>query len=208
MFDQRMMLHTTLQIGDRKVDVVDTHLTLLDAPGNTQNLVELRKTLEGLEAQGRTVIAAGDMNTNFALARGGEADAHGIRATPTDTAAELKDRYGKGPSNIGDAADLKAAQALLAGHNYFWDAANRKVLVDGRALAPEEAQALLDSGKFAKGSAEEKRLQLAVDGATLGGGDRLDNIFASKNVRFTSALIDQSTHASDHRPIFADVRWD
>jgi endonuclease/exonuclease/phosphatase family metal-dependent hydrolase len=98
---------------------------------------------------------------------------------------------------------------LAGSMNTFWDAPTRSVLVDGTLMSPEQALAELKTGKLDPKSDRYRQLRDVADGSTLLGGDRrFDNIFASKDVRIESALIDQTTRASDHQPAMATIRWD
>lgn len=207
--DSRHMLHATIQVGNRTVDVLDGHLTLFGAETNARQVAQIAELSRSLEAQGHTVIATGDWNTNFALAGEGQADPKGTYDTPTDTAAEFKDRTGYSTvGNNGNPADKAAMDRLIGQMNYFWNAESRSVLVEGQLMTPEQAQAELRSGKVDPKSDRHRALMLAADGATVLGADkRFDNIFASKDARFVSAHIDQTTRSSDHQPVVAELKW-
>ena len=107
------------------------------------------------------------------------------------------------------AENRKALNDLFERFGYFWDAPERTVSSNGALMTPEEAQRTLATSKLPPDSPEAKRLRAIMDGATLPSGYlRFDNIFASKDVRFESAHIDQATRASDHQPISARLCWD
>jgi endonuclease/exonuclease/phosphatase family metal-dependent hydrolase len=206
--DSRHMIHATLKVGDRTVDVLDGHLTLFGAETNARQVEQMASMAKAMEAKGHTVVVTGDWNTNFALAREGAADAKGTFETPTDTVSEFKDRTGFTPGNNGNARDKAAMNRLLDQMNYFWDTESRSVLVDGQLTTPEQALAELKSGTVDPKSDRHRKLMLAADGATVLGADkRFDNIFASKDAQFVSAHIDQTTTASDHQPVIAELKW-
>jgi endonuclease/exonuclease/phosphatase family metal-dependent hydrolase len=208
--DKRHMLHATLQVGDRSVDVLDGHLTLFGAGLNTQQLDQIGALAKRYEQQGHSVVLSGDWNTNVAMSGPNTADANGTLETPTDTNAEYRDRWrGMGVGNNGQAANMAAMNRLRDQLNYFWDAPTRTVLVEGQLMTPEQAIAELRSGTLDPQSTRYQALRRAADGSTvLGSAKRFDNVFTSKDMRFTSAHIDQTTQASDHQPVVTEVRWD
>lgn len=207
--DKRFGVLATIQVGDRTVDLMTAHLTLFGSDINAQQIAQMDAIAQSREAKGHTVVMTGDWNTNAALAGTHPADAKGRLDTPTDTAAEARDRFSFGLGNVGDAADKAALDRLAGRMNNFWDAPSRTVLVEGTLMTPEQALAELQSGKVDPKSARFRQLRDAADGATLlGAGRRFDNIFTSKDARIESAFIDQTTHGSDHQPALAEVRWD
>jgi len=204
----RSVLRASLQIGDRTVDVMDTHLTLKNTAGNARMLQALNDSVARQQAQGHPVVLAGDMNTNFGLAQPGTADPRGTVATPTDTAQELKDRYGIDPGNIGDPADQQAAQQLLSRMNGAWTAPDREVQLHGQRITPEQALAELQSGSIPEGSRRYHELLTVLDGVThLGANKRFDNILATQDLHIRSTLVDQDTRASDHQPVMSVIDW-
>ncbi len=206
--DSRHMLHATIKVGDRTVDVLDGHLTLFGNQTNARQIDQIAGLTERLAAQGHTVVAAGDWNANFAIAPGapGVADGKGMIATPTDTKAEYADRYGAGAGNMGFAANQAAAARLQRGMTGFWEAPSRTVRVLGQTLTLEQALAALRAEPA--GTRRHEALRLAVDGITcLGGRKRFDNIFASRDVRVEASHIDQTTRASDHQPVSTELTW-
>jgi len=214
--EPRRVLETRIQVGDRSIDVWDTHLSLHDARSNALELERLGKLVGEAEQSGRTVVLAGDFNHNFGLARSGaRADPAGTFATPTDTAAEFRDRYPASvPGNVGDPAAQQAAQRLLGQLQDFWSAPVRHVVVDGRAIDPASvAGELQQLAEVPSRSAAQQRrfeqLKDAFDGNShLTANKRFDNILSTRNVRIASALIDQTAHASDHQAVLAEIRWD
>ena len=156
------------------------------------------------------VLAAGDFNTNFALAGQGKADEAGAFDTFTDTPQEVRSRYDyRAIGNIADPANKAAVDELNATMTNFWTAENRTVLVDGQLMTPEQAQAELKSGKVDRKSERYQQLVKAMDGLThLSAHKRFDNILSSRNARIESAHIDQTAKGSDHQPLMAEVRWD
>lgn len=210
--DTRYAIHARLKVGDREVDMLNGHLQLMGAEINAGHVREVTQWATELERQGRTVVLAGDWNTNMATfdRPGSVADAKGEIETPTDTYAEARERRpGTGLSNSGNPENREALVGLFERFGYYWDAPERTVKSNGALMTPEEAQRALAAGKLAPDSAEAKRLRAVMDGATLPSGYlRFDNLFASKDVRFESAHIDQTTRASDHQPISARLRWD
>ena len=209
----RSLLRATIRVGDRRIDILDTHLSLGDGRANASQIAALADYVAARKAEGRTVIAAGDFNANLALAtrpgRPPAADAAGRYDTPTDTLAEFRDRYGVGPGNIARPDVQAAASRLLGTMRPHWDAPDRSVIVEGAPLTPEQARAELAAGRAPVGSARHKQLLLAMDGAThLGARKRFDHVLATPDVRMASALVDQSATGSDHQPVLAEVRWD
>lgn len=208
---KRSILHAQLRVGDRIVDVLDNHLSLKNAQSNAEELQELAAYARKLARQGHTVIAAGDFNTNFALAGEGRvADAAGRLETPTDTIEEFAARYPRSiGGNVVAPADKAAVDRLAAELPNFWTAApDRQVIVRGRTMTPEEALEELRSGAVPPGGARYLELLKAADGIThLGANKRFDNIFVSRDARIQRALIDQTSKGSDHQPVLAEIAW-
>lgn len=208
--NKRHMTHATIQVGDRLIDVLSGHLTLVGTDQNTRQLEQIADLAKGYERQGHSVLVAGDWNTNMAVSGEGRADAQGAWDTATDTNAEYRQRHpGRGVGHQGNPENLAAIDRLRAGLNDFWDAPTRTVLVEGTMMTPEQALAELRAGKVDPKSPRHAALVRAADGSTLmGASKRFDNILASKDMRFETAHIDQTTQASDHQPIISEVRWD
>jgi endonuclease/exonuclease/phosphatase family metal-dependent hydrolase len=206
--ETRSVLRATLRVGGRAIDVLDTHLALGDEASNARQLERLATLVAEREQLGHAVVLAGDFNDNFSLARQGAADPKGVVATPTDTAQEFKDRYGSSvEGNIADARVASAARNLLEKMNYYWDAPDRRVVLDGKVLSLDEVRAELT--RAAPGSPRQKELLKALDGTShLTANKRFDNIFASKSLRIAASTIDQTARASDHQAVLAEVRWD
>jgi endonuclease/exonuclease/phosphatase family metal-dependent hydrolase len=207
--NKRHMTHATIAVGDRKIDVLSGHLTLNGLSQNTMQVDQIAKLARGYEQQGHSVLVAGDWNTNLAIHGDGRADAKGAWDSATDTNAEFRDRHpGRAVGHQGNAENLAALDRLRSGLNDFWDAPNRTVLVDGTLMTPEQALAELKSGKVDPTSDRHAALVRAADGSTLmGASKRFDAVLASKDLRFESAHIDQTTEASDHQPVVTEVRW-
>jgi endonuclease/exonuclease/phosphatase family metal-dependent hydrolase len=207
--NKRHMTHATIQVGDRLIDVLSGHLTLVGTDQNTRQLDQIADLAAGYERAGHSVLVAGDWNTNMAVSGQGQADAKGAWDTATDTNAEFRQRHpGRGVGHQGNPANLAAIDRLRAGMNDFWDAPTRTVLVEGTMMTPEQALAELRAGKVDPQSPRHAALVRAADGSTLmGASKRFDNILASKDMRFETAHIDQTTQASDHQPVLAEVRW-
>lgn len=207
--EKRTILHARIKAGGRTIDVLDNHLALGYTAGNTRQLEHLAKLSKGLQAEGHTVIAAGDFNTNFQLAGQGKADAAGRIDTETDTAKEIKKRYKGVIGNVGDPANKAALDRLLGEMQSYWDAApTRTALVDGRLMTPEQAKALLRAENPVPGSERYKKLLRAMDGVShLAASKRFDNILASKDVKVASAHIDQTSTSSDHQAVATELRW-
>lgn len=208
--NKRHMTHATIQVGDRHIDVLSGHLTLVGTDQNTQQLNQIAELAKGYERAGHSVLVAGDWNTNLAVSGQGQADVRGAWDTATDTNAEYRNRHpGRGVGHQGNPENLAAIDRLRAGLNDFWDAPTRTVLVEGTMMTPEQALAELKAGKVDPKSARHAALLRAADGSTLmGSSKRFDNILASKDMRFETAHIDQTTQASDHQPVISEVRWD
>ena len=206
--DSRHLLHATLRVGDRTVDVLDGHLTLFGSETNARQIDQIAGLAERLAREGHTVVAAGDWNANFAIAPAGKAvaDPRGSLATPTDTQAEYRDRYASGAGNLGHGANQAAAARLQRALTSYWDAPTRTVRVLGQTLTVEQVLAALQAEPA--GTARHAALRLAADGITcLGGRKRFDNIFASRDARVVASHIDQTTRASDHQPIWTELSW-
>jgi endonuclease/exonuclease/phosphatase family metal-dependent hydrolase len=197
----RSALEVQLQVGKRRVDVLDTHLSLYDAGANAEELRQLTALARRAEARGETVVVAGDFNANMALLPGG-VDAEG---TPTDTPAEFSRRYaGAAPGNVADPRVAAAGAQLCGELQGYWTATDRRVLTDEGELTPEQALAALPYADPARAA----RLRLAADGVShLGARKRFDNILVSRDAYVALAAIDQTTRASDHQPVLADLRW-
>lgn len=207
--DARHLTHATIQVGDRSLSVLNGHLTLFGAETNAKQLDQITEMARNLEAQGHSVIVTGDFNTNFGFAGPGVEDSKGSFETPTDTPREFKDRVGMNVGNNGHPAGKAAMDRLTSHLQNFWEAETRTVLVGGQLMTPDQAREELAGGKVPVGSDRYKQLVRVMDGSTvLGASKRFDNIFASRDVRITSAHIDQTTRASDHQPVTAEIRWD
>ncbi|MBO9541246.1 endonuclease/exonuclease/phosphatase family protein [bacterium] len=207
--EKRSFLSASLKVGGKEIEILDAHLSFADPVANAKQQQELADYVAERQQEGKTVILAGDFNTNFALAKGGTADANGTVATPTDTAAEYRERYGVDLGNVGDAKNRAATERLLSLMKSNWQAPERLALVDGQAMTPEEARQELASGKAAPGSERHKALLRAMDGITnFEDEKRYDNILATSDVRIASTLVDQTTRGSDHQPVLASIRWD
>jgi endonuclease/exonuclease/phosphatase family metal-dependent hydrolase len=189
--DARFGTHVTLKVGDRAVDVLTGHLTLFGQGQNTEQMAQLHDLSASLQKQGHTVVLTGDWNTNMAAVEPESTLGH-----PT-------------AGNTASPANRAAIQRLMGDMNYYWDAPNRTVLVDGTLMTPEQARAELQSGKVDPKSERYRQLEQAADGSTvLSAYKRFDNVFTSKDARIESAFIDQTTRASDHQPVVTDIRWD
>jgi endonuclease/exonuclease/phosphatase family metal-dependent hydrolase len=206
--ESRSVLLATLNVGGRKVDVLDTHLTLGDSRENAKELRQLTALAKAREALGHTVVVGGDFNANMTLALPGTPEPRGTLSTPSDTAAKFRDRYGEGAGNMGDARDQMAGQALFTELQGYWTAPNRTVIQDGHAITPEAAIKLLNSDTIEVGTPRYKQLMMALDGVShLGARKRFDNLLVSKDVTVTSASIDQDAKGSDHSPVSAQFRF-
>jgi endonuclease/exonuclease/phosphatase family metal-dependent hydrolase len=206
----RRALEAAIQVGDRQVDLVDAHLGLFDTKSNGRQVGALADLVAQRQKEGKTVLLAGDFNDNFMLARGGTADASGTRRTVTDTPSEFQARYAQSilgnivnpRGRCGGEAAARRDELLLG----FSAAAgrHRRRHDDPRGGAREAAER---SG--GEGLAAYLALEHVADGTShLSANKRFDNIFASKKVRITSSVIDQTTRASDHQPVMAEIRWD
>lgn len=195
----RSALTASLDVGGRPIDVLDTHLSLFNPKGNAEQLRELNAMMRAREAKGRTVVLAGDFNTNLALADG--------FGTPTNTVAEWNRRYnrdGKSPvGNIADADVRDAAVKLLAGRRGFWDAEERTM-----KRADGDVDAAAAARQLRLGAVPTRALLEAADGISHPGArKRFDNIIVSRDVRLTHSVIDATTTASDHRPVMTTLAW-
>lgn len=207
---KRSILHAQIRVGDRVVDVLDTHLSLKHAPSNAAELQELADYAARLSDAGHTVVAAGDFNTNFALAGDNKADAAGTIETPTDTMAEFRARYPCSVrGNVATPEGKAGVDRLATELRSFWtEAANREVVVGGLPTTADAALGELKSGKVKAGSARYEQLQRAADGIThFGAGKRFDNVFVSRDARVERAVIDQTAQGSDHQPVLAEFAW-
>lgn len=208
--ERRGVLEATFETGGKKFAMLDTHLTLKDARLNGQQLTELQRKAQDYRAKGYEVILVGDFNTNLALKEGKTTEGNGF-ADPTDTVAEFKQRYGH-PSagNITDAANMRAANGLRGELQSAWETSDKRYSITSKdaELTPEEARAMLASGKVQKGSDEWKVLTATADGMThLGAAKRFDNILVSKDLKVTQTAIDMASKASDHQAVMADLEW-
>lgn len=206
----RGSLEATFTAGGRKFAVLDTHLTLNDPQLNAAQLAILREKAAAYEAKGYQVVMMGDFNTNLALSNGASTPGAAF-SDETDTVAEWKARYGKGSAgNVGDAANMRAADALRQELKPAWEAAVKRysVTTHDAEMTPDEARALLAKGDVAKGSPEWKVLAAAADGIThLGADKRFDNILVSEGLEVREAAIDMTSKASDHQIVTAEVSW-
>lgn len=206
--ESRSVLRATIRVGGKALDVLDTHLSLGDEVSNARQLTRIAELVQQREKLGHTVLLAGDFNDNFSLVRPGLADPKGTTATPTDTVSEFQERYPKSVvGNVTEPAVAEAARALLDRMGYYWDAPDRRVILEGRAMTLDEVRAAL--AQEPAGTPRHAALLKALDGTShLTANKRFDNILASKDVRFASSTIDQTTRASDHQAIVAEIRWD
>lgn len=207
--ENRSMLNVSLKIGNKEIEIIDTHLSLGNSKANAEQIEQLTDYINQQKAKGKIVITAGDFNTNFGLTGNGTLDKSGEINTPTDTVKEFSERYKAGAGNIANPEVKKQADRLVSMTNTAWDKAeNKSVIVDGKNITPEQAMKELKSGKVAKDSPRYKALLSVVDGNThLGANKRFDNIFTTKNVKINSVVIDQTTKASDHQPVTVDLSW-
>lgn len=207
--ETRSMLNVSLKVGNKEVEIIDTHLSLGNSKANSEQIEQLTDYINQQKAKGKIVIAAGDFNTNFSLAGNGIQDKAGELNTPTDTLQEFSERYKVGVGNISNSEVKKQADRLVSMTNSAWNKAEKKfAIVDGKKITPEQALNELKSGKIDKNSPKYKALLSVIDGNThLGANKRFDNIFTTKNVKINSVTIDQTTKASDHQPVTVDLSW-
>lgn len=184
--EQRGMLQSTIQVGARKIAILDTHLTLSSSSDNAKQLQILKEQGEKLEKEGYSVIMMGDFNTNLG------------------TTEDYQKRYGKGLGNAGDAKDNLAIESLLKEFPSYWQGEKRE-LIDkkGKTITPEAAQEELKSAT--KGTVRYRELQDLADGNSHTAADkRFDNILTKLKVE--KAQIDFSAKGSDHQPVWADIK--
>lgn len=201
----RTALHAQVKVGGKTVHLVDVHHSLAMTDANTAQVKHLAALAKGWAGRGDVVIAGGDFNTNFNLAKAGKADAKGDYTTPTDTPREFADRHdGWTAGNGADAANLEALEALKGTLQDAWTAPVRTVVTAKGALTPEQAREALKALK--PGTPAFKAMLLAADGVSqLGGKKRFDNVLVSPNARVAAATVDQTATGSDHQPVYADV---
>ncbi|MEZ0367704.1 MAG: endonuclease/exonuclease/phosphatase family protein [Candidatus Sericytochromatia bacterium] len=203
--ENRSLLRASLKIGQRTVEIVDTHLSLSNPEANATQLQQLSDYVVARRATGASVLIAGDFNTNFALT-GGAQDAPGQFQTPTDTLAEYVDRYQRHPGNIADASDAAAARRLTSLLQSHWQAPERSVLSSEGSITPEDA--LKELPQVKRGSPRHKQLLYILDGVSHGGAaKRFDNLLASRDLKLVSSRIDQTATGSDHWPVLMEVAW-
>ncbi|QRK10925.1 endonuclease/exonuclease/phosphatase family protein [Archangium violaceum] len=221
--EDRGALRAVLEVWGRPVSVYVVHHTLGDTSINASDLRQLHRLLHAC-GPGPAVVM-GDFNANVAIKRDGTwLLAQLRRYDPTHTVEEYQARYGGviasvgdvGVGNIGDPRIRRALRDLERELPQALDAASSVCVrrEDGSLMTPKEARHALRSGRVREGTEAWRRLQDVADAATLNSepdpdgtkpatGKRFDSIFATRDLRPEQAEVDQSTEASDHRPVLA-----
>lgn len=205
--ERRGALEATVKVGDRRVTMLDTHLTLNDAELNALDMRALKQRAAELKRAGHEVVLVGDFNTHLGIKQKG-VDRGAAFVDETDTKAEFRARYGKGAGNIQSEANMTAATELTTELGSVWDKASKRyALTDFDAeLTPDEARERLSKQAPKRGSDAWKVLTGAADGLThLGANKRFDNILVSEGLPVLEASIDMQTKASDHQAVIADL---
>lgn len=176
-WQKRSLLRSTFTIGDKKVDVIDTHLATGDPKANAEQLRQLQAYVAERKKRGHEVILMGDFNLPF-------------NRTPQSS-----------PHEAEPLGEWQALQSQLAD---AYQAAPEVTIKgdDGRVMTPAEAREALKQPDLPED--ERKLLQRMANGATLGrGSNRIDTILSSSGLPATSLHIDQQNDASDHEPVMA-----
>jgi endonuclease/exonuclease/phosphatase family metal-dependent hydrolase len=209
--EDRGVLRVTIELGDRLVDLHNTHLSYGDAIINADQFRQLRELIASSKHES---ILVGDFNANVGIKAKTGTDGCG----ETDTIEKYGRRYGtSNVGNIGDPAVLAQTQRLEQLVSDVWRPnVDRVVLGPGGAtITPEEARGRL-IGLDQRGPAW-KLLKDAADGATFEGrpggdgsleptGERMDAVFATPGLVPERVELDWSTNASDHVPLIARLR--
>ena len=179
-WQKRSLLRSSFTIGEKKVDVIDTHLATGDPKANAEQLRQLQAYVAERKKLGHEVILLGDFNLPFNRTP----QSNPKEAEPLGEWAELQ-------TQLADAY-LAAPEVTIKGD-------------DGRVMTPDDARAALEQGGLPE--AERKILQRIANGATLGrGSNRIDTILSSAGLPATSLHIDQQNDVSDHEPVVATFR--
>lgn len=205
--ERRGALEATVKVGDRRVTMLDTHLTLHDARLNALDMRALQRRAAELKRQGHEVVLVGDFNSHLGIKPDG-VDRGAAFVDETDTKGEFRARYGKSAGNIEHPENAEAASALGRELRSAWDAARKRYAGTGfdAELTPEEARERLAKEAPKRGSEAWKVLTGAADGLThLGANKRFDNILVSEGLPVVEAAIDMRSKASDHQAVVADL---
>lgn len=203
--EERGILLSTVKVGDKTVDILDTHLALRVTDRNSDQLRFLDEYAKQRRALGHEVVVMGDFNTNFNI----QASQGGTQGKdypdPTDTLDEYRDRYGRSLGNIGDRKNLDALNRLRGDLNDVGKASEREVIDrQGRRMTLEEAREELK--RTPKSSERYAELVDLADGNSNTGDDkRYDSILTSLEVK--KSWIDFSAFGSDHQPVLAEISF-
>jgi len=180
-WQKRSLLRSTFTVGEKKIDVIDTHLATGDPKANAEQLRQLQAYVAERKKLGHEVLLMGDFNLPF-------------NRTPSNSPKEAE------PLGEWDALQTQLSDAFEA-------APEVTVKNDhGELMTPQEAIERLQQGD-ALTEAERKVLQRVAVGATLGrGSNRIDTILSSEGLKATSVHIDQHNDASDHEPVVATFK--
>ena len=208
----RGMLDATLRIGNHDVHAIDTHFSTHEKDWSALEFDALRAHVATLEAAHTPALVAGDFNANLALARPGVTDPANTYVTPTDTAVEWSQRYGRpghGPGNLEDPAAAKAAHSFDSTVRDAWRSGDAGVLQGGQRIRASDALEQLRLGGVDVNSDAGLHLREAADGVShLSVRQRIDGLFGTSELKPLSETIDQDVRASDHQPVSADFELD
>lgn len=193
--EERGILRATLRIGERTVDILDTHLSLRVTDRNTEQFQYLDSFAQKRRDLGHEVVLLGDFNTNLNI--------HSQDAPGVDTLAEYEAEYHRSLGNIGDSENLEAVEQLRSHLADVWNADAREVLnTDGERISLEAAQQKLAAASPSDAGYSELQDQANANSNT-GDDKRYDGIFSSLPV--SKSWIDFSAKGSDHQPVIAEI---
>ncbi len=181
LWQKRSLLRSTFTVGEKKVDVIDTHLATGDPKANAEQLRQLQAYVAERKKRGHEVILMGDFNLPF-------------NRTPENLPKEAEPlgEWAELQTQLSDA--FKAAPDITVTNDH------------GERMTPQEARERLQANPDLP-EAERKVLQRAAVGATLGrGSNRIDTILSSEGLKATSLYIDQHNDHSDHEPVVATFK--
>jgi endonuclease/exonuclease/phosphatase family metal-dependent hydrolase len=204
--EDRGVLRATIELGARRIDVHDTHLSYNDPLVNADQFRQLRELI-GSRPKDREAVLVGDFNANVGIKVAAEIEIYSKRYNP-----ELL-------GNIASPEVLRETQALERVIPDVWRPGVERGAraPNGALITAEKAERALSTNAIRSGASSWKLFSDAAAGSTYEGrrgangalepsGERLDAIYATEGLSPDRVEVDWSTAASDHMPLIARLR--
>lgn len=190
--EDRGILGAELLLGQRRIEILNSHFALGDAVINRENLIQLHAFAHALRIKGFEIVLLGDFNTHFGL-------------LTEEAQCRYLSTYGRSPGSIVHPWLRATVRTLLEEFPSAWEKAlSRLVLLGDEEVTSEEAREKL--AQCEPGSACWHRWLDAADGNTHPGAHkRFDNILTLLPVEWVR--LDLNSRASDHSPIVAQLTF-